>query len=133
MSTELTVAPVPVLLTNPEALAGVRTDKRRPRRQMTFRTINLTAASPVQVLLGADPARLYALVQAGGNSVVLTTSQGEAQDPNNVVANIPNPEGFVLTAGNTVPVKLEGVQPVYASANAFPSQVTMIVVHELAD
>jgi hypothetical protein len=125
------MSPVPVKLTNPEALGGAGPRKRRVK-QITFRTRNLTATSPIAHLCAYDETRLYILIQAGGNNVVLCTDISEAQDPANQVAGIPNPNGFVLTAGNTNPIPVPGCQPIWAVGNTYPSQVTWITVHESA-
>jgi hypothetical protein len=93
------IIPVPVVLANAEALAGAVTGTRkRYRKAVMPRTIVLSAANPVLPLLGQDLSRLYALVEAFGNDVVLCESLSQANDPFNDVAGLPNPQGYLLKA-----------------------------------
>src|ERR1700734_3423469 len=93
---------IPVVLTNPEMLAGMAAPVRHKVRQLKVITKNLTAATPIIDLAPYDETRLYVLVQAGGNNIVICTDLSQAQDPVNQVAGVPNPNGMLLTAGNTV-------------------------------
>jgi hypothetical protein len=124
------IAPVPVHVTNAEALGGAGSPFRHKVRQLKLITKNLTATTPIIDVAPYDETRLYILMQCGGNNIVLCTDLSQAQDPANVVATIPNPNGLVLTAGNTIPYKIEGCQRMWAVANAFPSQLTLAFLHE---
>lgn len=104
--------------------------RRRRLRNAVVQTYNLTALHPIHHFLPYDTNRLYALVQAGGSNVVVCTDLSQAQDPANQVAGVPNPNGYLLTAGNTVPVKIEGCQNMWVVANTYPSQLTWIAIHE---
>jgi hypothetical protein len=125
------MTPVGVYLTNPEALisaANARMGKRR-QKHATFITRTLLNATPVD-LVGFDESRLYILIQAGGANVVVCTDLSQAQDPANAVPGVPNPNGLLLTAGNTMPYPIEGSQRMWVVGNTFPSQVTCTVMHE---
>lgn len=125
--------PVPVEITNAEALAGAGTKyghSVRKVRHATVMTKNLTAATPIVDLVPYDETRLHILVQAGGNNIVICTDISQAQDPANQAAGVPNPNGLLLTAGNTAPFLIEGAQRMWAVGNTFPSQVTWVNVHE---
>jgi hypothetical protein len=124
------MTPVPVHVTNTEALAGAASPGRHKVRQVKLLTKNITAAQPIIDLVPYDETRLYIQVQAGGNNVVICTDLSQAQDPDNQVAGVPNPVGLLLTAGNTVPWKIEGCQRMWVVGNTFPSQVTYTSVHE---
>jgi hypothetical protein len=126
MSHTDTQIPIPVLVANAGEVGG----KPRRHRVATFRTRNLTAANPIVHLCPYDETRLYIQIQAGGSNVVLCTDISQAQDPCNQVAGVPNPDGLLLTAGNTMPFRLEGSQHIYAVGNTFPSQLTWVTVHE---
>ena len=109
---------------------------RRLRNAVTL-TRNMTAAGtnpgPVIDLVPYDTNRLYILVQAtGSNNIVICTDLSQAQDPANQVPGIPNPNGYLLAAGSTMPmpVRIEGCQRLWAVGNTFPSQVTWISIHE---
>lgn len=134
MTTPGTPRPIPVQIIGPDGgpmNPGFvpRPEPRRLRTAVTL-TYTLTAASPIHHFAPFDTNRLYMLVQAGGNNVVICTDKSQAQDLANQVAGVPNPNGFLLTAGNTVPLKIEGTQGMYVVANTFPSQLTWIAVHE---
>ena len=113
-----------------ELAAGAASPVRHKVRQGKAITKNLTAGTPIIDVAPYDETRVYILMDVGGNNIVLCTDLSQAQDPANVIATIPNPNGFVLTAGNTVPYKIEGCGRMWAVANAFPSQLTMWFVHE---
>jgi hypothetical protein len=146
--THTDAAPVPSLpvhITNAEQLAGM-SPRKGPRKHIrsVFRTFALTAANPLYPILAEDLARLDTWVCAYGNSVVLCESQSQAQDPANqiagtgVFANTPaNPQGTLLyvpsgaTFTSPVPpvsawVRLRSTEPVWATALAFPTMVSII-------
>ena len=122
------VVPVPVTIHNPDSLRPPATRRRVRHAKMVTR--NLTAAQPVIDLAGYDETRVYILAQAGGNNIVVCTDISQAQDPANQVAGVPNPNGLLLTAGNTIPFKIEGAQRMWAVGNTYPAQITFVVVHE---
>jgi hypothetical protein len=122
--------PVKVELTNPELLAGAAHPVRRKVRQLKVITKNLTATQPIIDVAPYDETRLYILMQVGGNNIVLSTDLSQAQDPANQVATLPSPNGLVLTAGNTIPYKIEGCNRMWATGNSYPCQLTMAFVHE---
>jgi hypothetical protein len=125
------LAPVPVHVDNlHELMAGAASPVRHKVRQGKAITKNLTAAIPVIDVAPYDETRLYILMQVGGNNIVLCTDLSQAQDPNNQVATVPNPDGFLLTAGNTLPYKIEGCGRLWAVGNSYPAQLTMWFVHE---
>ncbi len=128
--TSAQIEPVPVRLTNAELRAGAASPIRHKVRQLKVITKNLTATVPIIDVAPYDETRLYVLVQAGGNNIVLCTDISQAQDPVNQVAGVPNPNGLLITAGNTIPWKLEGCQRMWAVGNTFPSQLTMAFLHE---
>jgi hypothetical protein len=105
---------------------------RRKLRNAIVMTRNITAANPIIELVPYDTNRLYVLVQVGGNNCVICTDKSQAQDPFNQVAGVPDPVGFLLSAGNTRPVKIEGCQRMFAVGNTYPTQLTWIAIHEQA-
>jgi hypothetical protein len=128
MSTDPQVPPVSVHVASSDVPMGGT--PRRKVRQVKVITKNLTATTPVVDLVGYDETRLYIQVQAGGSNIVICTDLSQAQDPANQVPGVPNPNGLLLSAGNTVPWKLEGCGRMWAVGNTFPSQVTYSIVHE---
>lgn len=109
----------------------------RHHRDVTFRTIVLTAANPIRVLCAADLSREYLLVSAATNDVVLCENQSKAEDPANSVAGLPNPEGYLLKASATTaganlsfdPVRLESTDLIWVTAASFPAQVSVLLVN----
>jgi hypothetical protein len=125
------VEPVPVHVTGIDeglALAGAAPPPRRAGCRPY--TVVLTAAVPVDTILDLDAKRAYALVQAGGNDVVISNNRTEAYNAANQVAGLPNPIGMVLPSGNTAPTKIPGGDRWWAAAAAYPTQVTVLVVQE---
>lgn len=98
----------------------------------TVRTFLFSAASPSHVVLPADATRLIAYVQAGGNNVVICTDKGMEQDPANLVAGLPAPNGLVIPFGNTGPYPLRGINEFRAVAASYPAQLTVSIIHESA-
>lgn len=145
------IRPVPVEITNAEALAGIAA-RTRPRGYVrsVYRTFVFTAATPVQPILAEDLSREYVWVIAYGNSVVICESQSQAQDPANqiagtgVFANTPaNPQGTLLyvPSGATFttpqppisePLYLRSTEVAFATALAFPTMLA-IVTHNRAE
>ena len=126
------VQPVPVHVTGiDEGLAlGAAQPPRRRRVGCRAYTVVLTAASPVQEILGLDPKRAYALVQAGGNQAVINNNYAEIGNAANIAAGLPAPVGMLLPNGNTAPTKIPGGDRWWAAAAAYPAQVTVLVVQE---
>jgi hypothetical protein len=131
MTTPDTPRPISVHVAS-SAPSALGAPARRKLRNAVTLSYSLTSAHPIHHMLPYDTNRLYALVQVGGNNVVLCTDLSQAQDPANQAAGVPYPNGFLLTAGNTMPVKIEGCQNMWVVANTFPSQVTWIAIHEQA-
>lgn len=120
--------PVRVHLVKDDTAAAPPSPPRRPRRGVQFRTIVLTTTAPVRNILGYEPARAYVLVQALGNDVVLAPTEALAQTAADETASTPNPDGFLLSHANTVPVRLDTTEAMWASAAAYPAQVTIAII-----
>jgi hypothetical protein len=95
------------------------------------RTIVITPANLYPTALGRDESRAYAILTALDNQVVLSDSWAEVQDPNNLVAGLPNPSGSILAVGIAVPVL--GFNVMYLTAAAYPSRVSVIVGSKTKD
>lgn len=122
---DVEVEPVDVRVTN---LPQMPAAKEKHRRAIQPRTIVLTAAQPVKVLLAADASRKIAWVIASGNPVVLCESQSQAQDAANSVAALPNPEGCLLPTGQRWPI--DTTEQMWVTAQAFPAQISLLVTNE---
>ncbi len=86
--------PVPVEITNVEALAGAVPHKGGlKRRKNQYRTIVLTTLQPVRLLWAQDLSREYVRIYVYGGVIALCESESQAQDPANAIAALPNPEG----------------------------------------
>lgn len=150
-----TPRPVPVEITNAEALAGMAA-RTRPRGYVrsVYRTFVFTAGGTVGTsifpILAEDLSREDAYLIAYGNSVVICETQSQAQDPDNAVAgtgvfaNTPaNPQGTLLyvPSGATFttpqppvsePLYLRSTEVVWAVALAFPTLLA-VVTHNRAE
>jgi hypothetical protein len=91
------VEPVKVELCSP-----VVTIDTVPQHVSCF-TIVLTADEPVQKLMDLDPLRHEAIVISLDQDVVLCHSYQQAQDPANVTAALPRPNGYILSGGAGFP------------------------------
>lgn len=127
MSEDYQPISVHVASAEPGVMPGAAKGKRRV---MISYTRVLTEAVPFDEILPQDESRICAWAQAGGANVVISTSQGQAGDPNNQVSGLPYPNGFVLPSTNTAPTPIEGIQRTFATAAAYPAQVTIMVVRE---
>lgn len=96
-------------------------------QHVSFRTFVLTTDNPYKQILTLDLLRVKATLVTLDHDVVLSSSRGQAMSPSNVVANFPTPDGAVLSwqAGFPVPVTLETVGEVWATANTYPSRVAV--------
>src|SRR6185437_2281379 len=60
-------------------------------------------ASGVARVLPLDPDREYAYITSIDNPIVLCNTLEAAQSAANTVANVPNPQGYLLSTGSTTP------------------------------
>lgn len=103
----------------------------KKQRTAIFRTFVLSSATPVDRILGPEPNRVIAYVQAGGNNVVLAGSKAQAQASANINdTTLANANGCILPYNNTTPYPLETTTEVWAAAASYPAQVTMTVIYE---
>lgn len=73
--------------------------------RITFRTVVLTAGSQAAELVsGPDPQRSSMTVIANDAAAVLTGSQADASQADNLVAALPNPRGSLIPQNQVVPV-----------------------------
>jgi hypothetical protein len=139
---EITGAPVPVSIVNPEAL--IPASLKKHHLDYSFRTIVLRAAlagqdavgTSIRPLCSADLSRRLLIVQAWTNDVVLCETQARAQDPANAVTGLPNPEGYVLRASVTdgvqqPPVYIPGTGMIWVTAASFPATITAILLNKV--
>lgn len=97
-------------------------------QHVTFRTVTLTAANPVQQILNLDPLRIRAwLLPKIDNNVVLCHSISQAQDPANADPMLTAPNGAYVSAALTAPVPIPGTAPVWCVGNTFPTRVGLII------
>jgi hypothetical protein len=130
MSEERPAVRVHVESMTPDAFTGMSAP--RPRKKVFCRpyTVVLTSTITTETILDENDKRLYALVAAGGNDVIINNSKAEAQNEANTTSGLPNPIGFYLSAGFTTPTKIPGGQKWYATAAAYPAQITVLCVEE---
>jgi hypothetical protein len=142
--------PVPVEITNAEALAGL-VPRPGPRKHVraVYRTFVFTAAAPVLPVAAEDLSRDEMWLIAYGNSVVICESQSQAQDPDNqiagtgVFANTPaNPQGTLLYvpsgaafASPPSPISVRWTfsttEVVWATALAFPTMLAVTLINRV--
>jgi hypothetical protein len=141
-----TPRPIPVEITNPEALAGAVRPVRGYKRAV-FRTFAFTAANNVFPIMAEDLSREDAWLIAYGNSVVICETQSQAQDPANqiagtgVFANSPaNPQGTLLYVPSgpaftsppspiSVRWTLQTTEVVWATALAYPTMLAVTLIN----
>lgn len=120
--------PIPVVVHN-AADFPVAAPKQKKHKDVTYRTIVLTAANPVRPIFVGDLSRELVIIQAFGNDVVLCESQSKAEDAANSVATLPNPEGYLLSHSNTAPTYLPTTDLTWATAQAFPAQISITLIN----
>jgi len=120
------LVPIPVrIVSGPE----LQSSFKKEHRDITFRTIVLSALNPVRPLFAADLSRQLVIVQAFSNPVVLCETQSKAQDPANSVAGLPNPEGYLLSSNNTAPTYLPTTDLCWVTAQAFPAIISVCLIN----
>lgn len=89
--------PVHIASANEGVFRG--TQKKRKHVQPVFRTFALAAGVPLPIL-AEDRSREAAWIVAYANSVILCSSQSQAQDPDNAIASAALGAAFANTPGN---------------------------------
>lgn len=119
---------IPVHITGSSVSLGAPPASRQKLITDSTRTIVVSATNPYPVALPTDESRDYAILIALDNQVVVCNSFGDAQDPSNQVAGLPNPIGSVLFVGIAVPMR--GTNKMWLAAAVYPSRVTVIAGHK---
>lgn len=119
----------------PMAVHVVKDDtkgEKRPKECRTsHKTIVLTAANPVQMVVGVDPVRIEVHLEPQTNAVVMASSIGQASDLNNVAAVLAFPNGRILNplvGEYTVP---GGSNELWLATGTYPTLVGVTVVREI--
>lgn len=123
--------PIPVHVTNAKEVAAAA-PTGKCHYDVTFRTIQLTAANPVKPLCPLDLSRQYLQVQSFTNDVVLCESQSKAQDPaNSATANPGFPEGYLLPKANTMPTRIDTTDAIWVTAGTLPAQISVTLINKV--
>jgi hypothetical protein len=122
------LTPIPVRIVDRSDLAA---SARKVHRDVTYRTIVLSALNPVRPVFAQDLSRMLVIVQAFGNDVVLCETQSKAEDPANSVAGLPNPEGYLLAKANAGPTYLPATDLSWATAASFPAMITICLINKV--
>jgi hypothetical protein len=118
--------PRPVSVHVASAAPGVSLGRARAgdRYRTRYLTETVDNSNPVRPLLGDDPERARAWVQATGGDVVLCASESDAgQTP---------PNGSVLPSANTAPWPLRGQGAVWAAQKTAASTCVISVTADYA-
>jgi hypothetical protein len=89
----------------------------------TFKTVVLSVNNPYKIALPEDNTRRKATIIALDNPVVLCHAEEQAQDPTNLVASVPQPNGGYIPINVPVPVSSHSVVFVAATTTATNSRV----------
>jgi len=141
--------PIPVELSNVEALAGALGTRKRRHVRAVYRTFVFTPTQVLCPIAAEDLSREEMWLVAYGNSVVICESQSQAQDPANqiagtgVFANSPaNPQGSLLYVPSGAaftnppsPVStrwtMDTQEVVWATALAFPTMLSVTYINRV--
>lgn len=118
---------VHVASVSPDAAAALRPTRpgHDPGPRSVFDTVVLTADEPVKQLLKPDPNRAWAIIQVFDNTIVLTTSKGNAQAAANTGdTTLARPIGAIVPTGVVVPLRQQN--EVWAAAATYPTRISVI-------
>ncbi len=108
--------------------------EKRPREyRASHRTFVLTAVNPFANVAGFDPARKCVSINVLDNSIVLSESISQANDPQNItIANAyANPNGRLLAVSNGSEYYLETQDELSPSSNVYPTRVGVTLIREV--
>ena len=97
----------------------------------SHKTVILTAANPVQMVVGVDPARCEVHLEPQTNPVVMTSSISQASDLANVAAVYAFPNGRILNPLVGEYIVPGGANELWLSAGIYPTLVGVTVVREV--
>jgi len=104
----------------------------RPKEyRASHKTAVLTAANPTYQVAGYDPARDEVYVNVLDNSVVLTSSNGQATDLANTTGTLTAPNGRILGVSNGSEYCIKGQNEIWFSAATYPTRVGFTVIREI--
>lgn len=98
---------------------------RRERKAVATHTVVITAGAPIQNLVNHEPNRSELHLVVSDNPIVVCDSYGQACDPANQVANLPNPNGTYLPVA-AQPYVLPTTDLLYVVAAAYPTRVGIL-------
>lgn len=112
---------IPVVVCDP-----VVTVPTVPQHITAYTVVVSTTGPEVMELLPLDLLRVRATVIVSDQPVVICHSQGQAQDPSNQVASVPNPSGAYIPAGTQLVIT--GSQQLFVAAvQGVSSRVSVLV------
>lgn len=127
--TNVDVVPVPVHVMN-------HPEPKRFLCRSSFRTVVLTATVPYTQLAGFDPLRERVKISGLANSIVVTSSTGQASDPANLVAVPANPNGRLIPGGATIQAMewtIEGTQEIWFSGGTYPTMIGCEIIRKVPE
>jgi hypothetical protein len=105
---------------------------KRPKEcRASHKTAVLTAANPTYQVVGYDPARDEVYVNVLDNSIVVTSSNGQASDLANTTGTLTAPNGRLLGVSNGSEYCIKGQNEVWFSAATYPTRVGFTVIREI--
>jgi hypothetical protein len=119
--------PIPVHLVA-DSTKTPETPKGPRRTAVRYRTVTLSAGSPVQVVAGTEPYRKGMVVRATTNDVYLCESQAEALAVVNAQTGGGLDTAYLLPHIDTAPTSYESTEQVYAAAIAYPAVLSVIII-----
>jgi hypothetical protein len=106
--------------------------QKRPKEyRASHKTAVLNAANPTYQLAGFDPARCEIYLNVLDNSVVLTSSNGQASDLANTTGTLTSPNGRLLGVSNGSEYCIKGQNEMWVSAATYPTRVGFTIIREI--
>jgi hypothetical protein len=105
---------------------------KRPKEcRASHKTAVLTAANPTYQVVGYDPARDEVYVNVLDNSIVVTSSNGQASDLANTTGTLTAPNGRLLGVSNGSEYCIKAQNEIWFSAATYPTRVGFTVIREI--
>ena len=99
--------------------------------RVSHKTVVLTAANPVQLVVGVDPARCEIHIEPVANQVVLAGSISQASDLNNQAAVLAFPNGRILSPLVGEYIVPGGANEIWLACGVYPTLIGITVVREV--
>lgn len=100
---------------------------RTQRAEETIYRTTVVTAGGIRQLLPQDPGRYRATIMSIDQDVVLCNSKDQASNPDNLVANVPQPQGTYWFKGIPIVIESKGLCWVANTSAASATRVSVVI------